>query len=97
MSNFSGAIKLADLNDFIAPSQACVVKLEDLKDKPLPQDLQVLITLTTHVLLLPYGLVKDNSTKLDCHEMRAARPMIGDTSTAKILEIHIPGVRCLNC
>ena len=25
MAQFSGAVKLADLNDFIAPSQACVV------------------------------------------------------------------------
>lgn len=41
MTNFSGAVKLADLNDFIAPSQACVVKLDDLKDKPLPQDFEV--------------------------------------------------------
>ena len=57
MSNFSGAIKLADLNDFIAPSQACVVKLEDLKDKPLPQDLQVLIVLTIPSLPSPCGLV----------------------------------------
>jgi hypothetical protein len=31
MSNFSGAIKLADLSDFIAPSQACVVKLDGNK------------------------------------------------------------------
>jgi hypothetical protein len=25
---FSGAVKIGDLNDFIAPSQACVVNLE---------------------------------------------------------------------
>lgn len=25
---FSGAVKIGDLNDFIAPSQACVVSLE---------------------------------------------------------------------
>lgn len=31
MSNFSGAIKLGDLSDFIAPSQACVVKLDGNK------------------------------------------------------------------
>ena len=31
MSNFSGAIKLGDLSDFIAPSQACVVKLDGSK------------------------------------------------------------------
>ena len=27
MAQFSGAVKLADLNDFIAPSQACVVNI----------------------------------------------------------------------
>ena len=38
---FSGAVKLADLNDFIAPSQACVVKLDDFKGKPPPSDFEV--------------------------------------------------------
>jgi hypothetical protein len=28
MANFSGAVKIGDLNDFIAPSQACVLKLD---------------------------------------------------------------------
>ena len=28
---FSGTVKLTDLNDFIAPSQACVVKTEGSK------------------------------------------------------------------
>jgi hypothetical protein len=28
MAQFSGTIKLTDLNDFIAPSQACVVSLQ---------------------------------------------------------------------
>ena len=28
MTQFSGAVKLGDLNDFIAPSQACIVALE---------------------------------------------------------------------
>eukprot|EP00208_Stichococcus_sp_RCC1054_P005795 CAMPEP_0206141238 /NCGR_PEP_ID=MMETSP1473-20131121/12200_1 /ASSEMBLY_ACC=CAM_ASM_001109 /TAXON_ID=1461547 /ORGANISM="Stichococcus sp, Strain RCC1054" /LENGTH=46 /DNA_ID= /DNA_START= /DNA_END= /DNA_ORIENTATION= len=28
MSSFSGTIKLGDLSDFIAPSQACVVKAD---------------------------------------------------------------------
>jgi len=28
MAAFSGAVKIGDLNDFIAPSQACVVSLE---------------------------------------------------------------------
>ena len=27
MAQFSGAVKISDLNDFIAPSQACVVSL----------------------------------------------------------------------
>ena len=27
MAQFSGAVKLADLNDFIAPSQACIVNV----------------------------------------------------------------------
>lgn len=29
--SFSGAVKIGDLNDFIAPSQACVVTLEGNK------------------------------------------------------------------
>jgi hypothetical protein len=51
MSNFSGAVKLADLNDFIAPSQACVVNLETLKDKPLVSDFEVrlLLQLEMHI------------------------------------------------
>jgi hypothetical protein len=28
MAAFSGAVKIGDLNDFIAPSQACVVALQ---------------------------------------------------------------------
>jgi hypothetical protein len=35
MAQFSGAVKLADLNDFIAPSQACVVNIHGQKDKAL--------------------------------------------------------------
>ncbi len=38
MSNFSGAIKLQDLSDFIAPSQACVVKLDGSKKLDLQAD-----------------------------------------------------------
>ena len=42
MAGFSGAVRLADLNDFIAPSQACVVNLEDLKKgSGLSQDFEV--------------------------------------------------------
>lgn len=37
---FSGAVKLGDLNDFIAPSQACVVNLAP-NSKLGPVDLQV--------------------------------------------------------
>ncbi|KAK9830279.1 hypothetical protein WJX72_010779 [[Myrmecia] bisecta] len=42
-ANFSGAVKLADLNDFIAPSQACVVNLNSNKTAQLAleDDLQV--------------------------------------------------------
>lgn len=32
MAQFSGAIKIGDLNDFIAPSQACVVSLSGIKE-----------------------------------------------------------------
>jgi len=32
MGQFSGAVKLADLNDFIAPSQACVVSIHGKKE-----------------------------------------------------------------
>jgi hypothetical protein len=38
MAQFSGAMKLADLNDFIAPSQACVVTLNGTKLDDLPSD-----------------------------------------------------------
>lgn len=38
MAQFSGAVKLADLNDFIAPSQACVVTLSGKKVGELPSD-----------------------------------------------------------
>lgn len=38
MAQFSGAMKLADLNDFIAPSQACVVTLSGKKQEELPTD-----------------------------------------------------------
>ena len=38
MAQFSGAVKLADLNDFIAPSQACVVKLDGSKDGAITLD-----------------------------------------------------------
>ncbi|BBN09827.1 cytosolic iron-sulfur assembly component 3 [Marchantia polymorpha subsp. ruderalis] len=37
-SNFSGALKLANLNDFIAPSQACVVTLSK-NEKPVQKGL----------------------------------------------------------
>ena len=40
MGSFSATIKVTDLNDFIAPSQACVVSLESLKSKPIPSDFQ---------------------------------------------------------
>ena len=38
MSHFSGAVKLQDLSDFIAPSQACVVKLDGSKKLELQAD-----------------------------------------------------------
>lgn len=37
---FSGAVKIGDLNDFIAPSQACVVKIGATKVKE-PADAEV--------------------------------------------------------
>lgn len=37
-AKFSGAVKLGDLNDFIAPSQACVVKLNGGKVEQLSAD-----------------------------------------------------------
>ena len=38
MAQFSGAVKLADLNDFIAPSQACVVNVDGSKKAKLQLD-----------------------------------------------------------
>ena len=38
MAQFSGAVKLADLNDFIGPSQACVVKLDGSKNGAVQLD-----------------------------------------------------------
>ncbi len=35
MAQFSGAVKLADLNDFIAPSQACIVNIDSSKKATL--------------------------------------------------------------
>ena len=34
MTQFSGAVKLGDLNDFINPSQACIVALEGARRPP---------------------------------------------------------------
>lgn len=39
MAQFSGAVKLADLNDFIAPSQACVVNIHGQKKNGLQLDI----------------------------------------------------------
>ena len=44
MAQFSGAVKLADLNDFIAPSQACVVNFNGSKDGSLQIDNKAEIT-----------------------------------------------------
>ncbi len=38
MAQFSGAVKLADLNDFIAPSQACVVNVDGSKKATVKLD-----------------------------------------------------------
>lgn len=43
MAQFSGAVKLADLNDFIAPSQACVVNINGKKEGALQVDIQEII------------------------------------------------------
>ena len=45
MAQFSGAVKLADLNDFIAPSQACVVNINGKKDGVLQLDNEDIIKL----------------------------------------------------
>lgn len=34
MAQFSGAVKIGDLNDFIAPSQACIVNVDGSAKKP---------------------------------------------------------------
>ena len=39
MTQFSGAVKLGDLNDFINPSQACIVALEGARRPPPGPDL----------------------------------------------------------
>jgi hypothetical protein len=42
MSKFSSTVKVGDLNDFIAPAQACVVSLQGKKlEAAPPADLQV--------------------------------------------------------
>lgn len=35
MAEFSGAVRLGDFNDFIAPSQSCVVSLDGAKKAKL--------------------------------------------------------------
>ena len=84
MSSFSGAVKLADLNDFIAPSQACVVNLKDLKEKPIPQDVEVTISLcssgrSSHVnaciILRPHfadGLLNIHGLEISRHHLKTA-------------------------
>lgn len=49
MNNFSGTIKLGDLSDFIAPSQACVVKLDGGKVTLDSKALGEVITLCLHL------------------------------------------------
>ena len=39
MTQFSGTVKLGDLNDFINPSQACIVALEGARPPPPGPDL----------------------------------------------------------
>jgi hypothetical protein len=51
MAQFSGAVKLADLNDFIAPSQACVVKLDGNKDGAITLDSKPEVTGRSEVRL----------------------------------------------
>ena len=45
---FSGALKIADLNDFIAPSQACVVTLDSVKDEIAKADFLQVVHLSLH-------------------------------------------------
>jgi hypothetical protein len=40
-NGFSGAVKIGDLSDFIAPSQSCVVTLEGNKILDASSDLEV--------------------------------------------------------
>jgi hypothetical protein len=35
---FSAALRIGDLNDFIAPSQACIVSLKGIKANPTKPD-----------------------------------------------------------
>lgn len=45
---FSPALRIGDLNDFIAPSQACIVSLKGFSktDKKKPDKVEVFITLS---------------------------------------------------
>lgn len=48
-SNFSGALKLVNLNDYIAPSQSCVVSLSAQKKKSEPTPLNGVVQLQAKV------------------------------------------------
>ncbi|CAM6127308.1 unnamed protein product [Calypogeia fissa] len=48
-SNFSGALKLVNLNDYIAPSQSCVVSLSAQKKKTEPTPLNGVVQLQAKV------------------------------------------------
>lgn len=68
MAQFSGAVKLADLNDFIAPSQACVVNISGKKDGALQLDNEEIITYPeVHPCL--YFHDKQNSIKIVVHSV----------------------------
>jgi hypothetical protein len=51
MAQFSGAVKIGDLNDFIAPSQACVVSLQGQKQTANPQAAAAKVCQNVHCLV----------------------------------------------
>ena len=59
MANFSGAVRIGDVSDFIAPTQACVVNLDG--SKKLPEVCCVYICHHGDVLatLLPEAVIVD--------------------------------------
>ncbi|KAK9788454.1 hypothetical protein WJX73_008871 [Symbiochloris irregularis] len=88
MANFSGAIKLTDLNDFIAPSQACTVALNGSKLETNIQDGEVLLHKRAEVpgfsQTLPSG--PNGSVKVTLHDCLACSGCV--TSAETVLLEH---------